>query len=80
MSLFNYVVSKTIMYVPGFIVSFFARDYIAGDSLADSSRVTKELNKDGNLATIDILGEFIKTKDEATFFKEQCLKIIEMSR
>jgi proline dehydrogenase len=28
------------------------------------------------LTTIDILGEFIKTKDEAIFFKDQCLEIL----
>ena len=77
MSLFNTVVSKTIMHVPGPVVGFFAKDYIAGSRLADSVQVTKELNAGGMLATIDILGEFIKTKDEALFFKDQCLQILE---
>lgn len=77
MSLFNAVVSKTIMHVPGPVVGFFAKDYIAGSHLADSVRVTKELNAEGMLSTIDILGEFIKTKDEAQFFKDQCLQILE---
>lgn len=77
MSLFNAVVSKTIMHVPGPVVGFFARDYIAGAHLSDSVRVTRELNDAGMMATIDILGEFIKTKNEANFFKGQCLEILE---
>jgi proline dehydrogenase len=77
MTLFNAVVSKTIMHVPGPVVGFFAKDYIAGAHLADSVRVSAELNARGMLTTIDILGEFIKTRDEARFFKEQCLQILE---
>ena len=77
MSLFNFMVSKTIMHVPGPMVGYFARDYIAGEQLADSVKVSRQLNENGMLATIDILGEFIKTLDEAAFFKEQCLQILE---
>jgi proline dehydrogenase len=76
MSVFNYLVSKTIMHVPGPIVGFFAKGYIAGEELNHAIAVTKELNGKGMMATIDILGEFIKTKEEATFFKEQCLDIL----
>ncbi len=75
MSLFNAVVSKTIMHVPGPVVGFFAKPYIAGETLEDSVNVTKDLNRQGIMATIDILGEFIKTLDEATFFKNHCLEI-----
>ncbi|PLX91827.1 MAG: proline dehydrogenase [Desulfuromonas sp.] len=77
MSLFNSVVSRTIMHVPGPVVGFFAKDYIAGPHLEDSLRVSKQLNDEGMLTTIDILGEFIKTKDEALYFKKQCLQILD---
>ncbi len=77
MSLFDFLVSKTIMYVPGPIVGFFAKGYIAGETLEDAVRVTRELNGRKMMATIDILGEFIKTKEEAVFFKQQCLDILE---
>lgn len=76
MSLFNFLVSKTIMHIPGPIVGFFAKGYIAGEDLGAAVRTTKDLNRKGMVATIDILGEFIKTKEEATFFKEQCLDIL----
>ena len=78
MSLFNFLVSKTIMHVPGPIVGFFAKGYIAGEDLADAVKTTRDLNEKGMMATIDILGEFIKTKDEALYFKQQCLDILEV--
>ena len=76
MSFFNFVVSKTIMHVPGPVVGYFARDYVAGRRLEDSVAVTADLNSKGAMATIDILGEFIKTRDEATAFKDHCLEIL----
>lgn len=77
MSIFNFLVSKTIMHVPGPIVGFFAKGYIAGEKLEDAVRVTRDLNGQRMLATIDILGEFIKTKEEAVYFKQECLAILE---
>ncbi|MBE0577051.1 MAG: proline dehydrogenase family protein [Desulfuromonadales bacterium] len=76
MSLFNFLVSKTIMHVPGPIVGFFAKSYIAGENLVAAVATTRDLNHRGMLATIDILGEFIKTREEATYFKQQCLDIL----
>jgi len=77
MSLFNTLVSKTIMHVPGPIVGYFAKAYIAGEQLSDAVRVTKDLNREGAMATIDILGEFIKTLDEAAGFRDGCIDVLE---
>ncbi|HKL27249.1 MAG TPA: proline dehydrogenase family protein [Desulfuromonadales bacterium] len=77
MSLFNFLVSKTIMHVPGPIVGYFAKGYIAGSTLDDAAGVAGRLNQQGAMVTLDILGEFITTKAQATFFKEQCLKILQ---
>jgi proline dehydrogenase len=77
MSLFNLLVSKTIMHVPGPVVGFFAKSYIAGEDLADAVRVTRDFNARGILSTIDVLGEFIKTKDDARYFKDQCLQVLD---
>lgn len=77
MSIFNYLVSKTIMHIPGPIVGFFAKGYIAGEELSDAVQLGRQLNEQGMVLTIDILGEFIKTKDEAIPFKNHCLDILE---
>lgn len=76
MSLFTQLVSKTIMHVPGPIVGHFAKGYIAGSKLDHAVAVTRDLNRQGMLSTIDILGEFITTMEQARFFKEQCLQIL----
>ncbi len=78
MSLFNYAVAKTIMYVPKPIVSFFAKGYIAGSTLADAVQVTKDLNQQGMMTTIDILGEFITEFEQAVAFKNDGLKILQI--
>ncbi len=77
MSIFNFIISKTIMHVPAPIVSVFAKSYIAGTGLDDAAAVTRDLNSQGCMTTIDVLGEFIKTADEALAFKAQCLKILD---
>ncbi|MEA3362984.1 MAG: proline dehydrogenase family protein, partial [Thermodesulfobacteriota bacterium] len=77
MSLFDYVFSKTIMHVPKPIVSPFAKGYIAGSKLEDAVNVTKELNQQGIMTTIDILGEFITGMDEAIAFKNDGLDILQ---
>lgn len=78
MSFFNFLVSKSIMHVPGPIVGYFAKGYIAGSKLDDAVRVTEEFNRQGMLTTIDILGEFIKTREEARFFQDQCRQILQV--
>lgn len=77
MSLFNFAVAKTIMHVPKPIVSYFAKGYIAGPTLQDAVRVTKELNSQGMMTTIDILGEFITEFHQAEDFKNQALEILQ---
>ncbi len=77
MSLFNYAVAKTIMHVPKPIVSYFAKGYIAGPTLQDAVRVTKDLNSQGMMTTIDILGEFITEFRQAEDFKNQALEILQ---
>ncbi len=77
MSLFNLLVSKTIMHVPGPIVGYFAKGYIAGSALSDAVQVSRQLNQQGAMVTLDILGEFITTKGQATFFKQECLTMLE---
>ncbi|MGB9731372.1 MULTISPECIES: proline dehydrogenase family protein [Calditerrivibrio] len=77
MSLLNFLISKSIMHIPGPLVGIFAKSYIAGPELKDAVRVTKELNSQGIMTTIDILGEFIKNLDEAEYYRERCIEILD---
>lgn len=76
MSIFNFLVSKTIMHVPKPIVSQFAKGYIAGSTLNDAVNVTRGLNQQGMMTTIDILGEFITRFDQAVSFKNDAVDIL----
>jgi proline dehydrogenase len=50
---------------PKFIVGKVARRYIAGETLEDAVRTIRALNGQGAVCTVDVLGEFITTFDEA---------------
>lgn len=50
---------------------------VAGTDIKSMMQSVKELNADGISATIDNLGEFVQTKEEATLAKEAILKTLE---
>jgi len=51
--------------VPKPIVGFFSKRYIAGATRDEAFRVVRELEREGAMATLDILGEFISSLDQA---------------
>ncbi len=65
MSLLDRAVSFTLPAVPKPLVRFFSKRYIAGSTIDDAFRAVRELADSGAMATLDILGEFISTPDEA---------------
>jgi proline dehydrogenase len=75
----NRAVVSTLRIFPRRFVKPFAMRYIAGESVDDAVRVTKELNARGIMTTIDVLGENVETMEEAlTSVKmyEEVLKLI----
>ncbi|MCA9740816.1 MAG: proline dehydrogenase family protein [Deferribacteres bacterium] len=66
MSLINRAIVTTLPLVPKPIVRKFSNRYIAGDTIVDAVRTIRELEKEGCCATMDILGEHISLKEEAT--------------
>jgi len=75
MNVFNKLVVTVLPAVPKSIVRIFANRYIAGDKLSDAVRVVKELNSQGILATLDVLGESTTTKDEALIARDAILEL-----
>src|SRR3954471_11986418 len=51
--------------VPKTVVRRISSRYIAGEELEDALRVVREVNAEGKLATIDVLGEEITNPEEA---------------
>jgi len=66
MTLLDRAVSLALPFVPRPIVQRFSKRYIAGSTVDHALRVARELRDQGALATIDILGEFITRREEAS--------------
>ena len=73
----NGLLAKTIPLMPEKLVWVFSKKYIAGKSINSAIEVTKELTKQDYRVTVDLLGEFIKTMDQADANKKEYFKIIE---
>jgi len=58
-SVLNYILSRTLPFVPRPIVRRVSRRYIAGDDLRAALDVVQRLNGEGFMATLDVLGESV---------------------
>lgn len=63
--------------MPKNLVWIFSKRYIAGKSVEDAVKASKQLNAEGMKVTIDILGEFIKNLGEAQFNRNEYLELID---
>ncbi len=77
MSIFNKSVSMFIDKVPPGVIAPFAKRYIAGPELSDAVDLTKKLNSQGAMTTIDVLGEFVNTKEETIYYRNLAIKVLE---
>lgn len=77
MPLLNTLIVKVTQLLPKSMVRIFAGKYIAGEELQNAIDLVKTLNSKGIYATIDVLGESIKNKDEAITAKNKCLEVLE---
>lgn len=80
MSLFNSLVVATLPIIPKRIVKAVAQRYIAGDRLADAVRVTQDLMRQGACSTIDVLGEFVSSRERATSETASQARVIDAIR
>jgi proline dehydrogenase len=83
MNWFNKLIALTLPFVPKPIVGFFSRHYIAGDTLDDAVALVRELNSQGMMATLDVLGEEVTEKKqslEAVELYKQTLQAINQEK
>jgi proline dehydrogenase len=64
-TLLDKTIVRLLPAVPRQVVQLFSARYIAGTTLADAVETVRRLNRVGQLATIDVLGEEIAHEDEA---------------
>lgn len=77
MSFLNNLIVKTLPIVPKSIIKSVAGRYIAGDNLTDAVRVSKELSKQGASSTIDVLGEFVTSRERSLHEWQTAYSVLE---
>jgi proline dehydrogenase len=77
--MFNKFIASILPYFPKKLIWIFSRSYISGEFIEDAIRVSKDLNSKNIRVTLDVLGEFIKTPEEAEINKQEYLDVIEVS-
>jgi len=73
----NKLIAAILPVMPQKLIWLFSKRYISGETLTTAIEAAKKLNQEGTLATIDILGEFITTHDEASKNRDDYLAMIE---
>jgi len=76
-SIFHNLLVKTVQAMPERLVWQFSKKYIAGKTLQSAVDTVKDLNSKGILATLDVLGESITTKEEAITAKQKALEVFD---
>ena len=72
----NFIISKSIDYVPGNIMYPIAKRYIAGVSLKEAVKLIKIINRKNIKATVDILGEHTENRDNAINARNEYIQIL----
>lgn len=78
MSFLNNLIVSAVQLMPRSVVGIFSGRYIAGENIEDAIKVTRELNNQGIYSTIDVLGESVNNREEATICMNDALKVLEV--
>jgi len=77
--MFNKFIAAVLPYFPKKFIWLFSKSYISGETIDDAMRVSKELNRKKIKVTLDVLGEFIKSLEEAEENKNEYLNLIDVA-
>ena len=70
------IVAMTIR-MPRWFVGWVSRRYVAGPNIENAVEIMKRLSKEDACFTVDVLGEEISSIEEAQFFIDEYMKVIE---
>jgi len=76
-AIFHDLLVKTVQIMPINLVWLFSKKYIAGKTLQSAVNLVKVLNAKGILATLDVLGESVKTREEAIEAKNKAMEVLD---
>lgn len=74
--MFNNLVVTALPFIPKPIIAAVARRYIAGATLPDAVNKVRQLNTEQTMATVDVLGEDIFTKEQASESKSRSIDVL----
>jgi len=77
MTLFDNLIRYGMPFVPKPIVGKVAKRYVAGEEVSDAVRAIRQLNDEGAMATVDVLGEEIHKPAKAEIAVTQYLGLLE---
>ncbi|MCX6327648.1 MAG: proline dehydrogenase family protein [Bacteroidia bacterium] len=77
--MFNKFIAAILPWFPKKFIWIFSRPYISGETIEDAIQVSKNLNSKNIKVTLDVLGEFIKTPEEAELNKKEYLNLIDIT-
>ncbi|HZL11811.1 MAG TPA: proline dehydrogenase family protein [Prolixibacteraceae bacterium] len=71
------LLANALPYMPKKLIWMFSKRYIAGETIEDGLKACRELNRQGIEVTVDLLGEFIGTIEQAEENRNKYIDIIE---
>lgn len=74
--IFGRIVVSILPVMPKFLIGWVARRYVAGKDLQSAVKAMKKLELETACTTVDVLGEEIKSLEEAEFFVEEYKRVI----
>ena len=77
MSLFDAMVKYGMPWVPKSIVSRVASRYVAGETIDDALRTLREMNGEGAMGTVDVLGEEVRERSKTEAAVSQYLDLLD---
>jgi proline dehydrogenase len=77
MGILDKAIAESVPVVPRPIVRRISRRYIAGDTLDEAVQTVRNLNRQGCVATIDLLGESTESKADAATTLRDYKKVID---
>ena len=77
--MFNKFIAAILPWFPKKFIWIFSRPYISGETIEDALRVSRDLNSRNIRVTLDVLGEFIKTLEEADANRKEYLNLIDVT-
>lgn len=73
----NKLLANALPFMPKKLIWIFSKRYIAGETIYDGLNACRELNRQGIEVTVDLLGEFIATVEQAEENKNKYFEIID---